>query len=162
LEHASIPQENAMQRSFAFTVTLALGLLGPGSHAAGADPAVRQFPETTPVVIVGRISSQPRNAGFAHEKKMQVSVGQDATDYTLHLKGARIIGPNGHEARVSDLQDKWWVRAEGSVMSDPRRIQAYTVRVFSKTLDNLKGTRYNRPGMAHGYVIAMPEARRRR
>jgi len=152
-----------MKRTLPLIAALGLGLVGPAlaaqEHLVPGDKAARHFPEGTPVVIVGRISSQPRNATFSHEHKMQVSVGQGATDYTLHLKDARIIGPNGHEAKISDLQDRWWVRAQGRVMDDPRRIEVTTLRVFSKTRDNLKGSPYYRSGMAHGYVTAVAGSR---
>jgi hypothetical protein len=147
-----------MQRLLITSLALGLGLVAaPGS--AARPKAARQFAEGTRVVIVGRISSQPRNAAIAHERKMQVSVGPNRADYTLHLNDARITGPNGGVAQVSDLQDRWWVRAEGRVMDDPKRIQVSRVQVLSKTRDNLKGTAYYRPGMAHGYVTAVAGSR---
>jgi hypothetical protein len=144
-----------------YRLTAALGLIGCciAAVAASAKDRVPRFAEGTPVVIVGRISSQPRNVAFAHEKKMQVSVGPRAVDFTLHLDDAKIIGPNGHEARISDIQDKWWVRAEGRVMDDSRRIDVTRMRVFSKHRENLKGTAYYRPGLPHGYIIAVAGSR---
>jgi hypothetical protein len=118
-----------------------------------------QYSEGTRVVIVGRISSQPRNAKFAHERKMQVSVGPRRADYTLHLNDARITGPNGGVGQVSDLRDRWWVRAEGRVMGDSKRIDVSRLQVLSKTRDNLKGTAYYRAGMPHGYVTAVAGSR---
>lgn len=147
-----------MRHSILTAGVLGLGLTATAISAAPRRAAV-QYPEGTRVVIVGRISSQPRNVTVAHERKMQVSVGPNRTDYTLHLNDARITGPNGGVAQVSDLRDRWWVRAEGRVMDDPKRIDVSRVQVLSKTRDNLKGTAYYRPGMAHGYVTAVAGSR---
>jgi hypothetical protein len=147
-----------MRNSILTAGVLSLGLTATAISAAPRRAAV-QYREGTRVVIVGRISSQPRNATIAHERKMQVSVGPNRTDYTLHLNDARITGPNGGVAQVSDLRDRWWVRAEGRVMDDPKRIDVSRVQVLSKTRDNLKGTAYYRAGMAHGYVTAVAGSR---
>lgn len=148
-----------MQRSFLTVTALGVGLIATAASAAPRHRAAMQYPEGTRVVIVGRVSSQPRNVKFAHERKMQVSVGPRRADYTLHLKDARITGPNGGVAQVSDLRDRWWVRAEGRVMDDTKRIQVSRVQVLSKTGDNLKGTAYYRAGMPHGYVTAVAGTR---
>jgi hypothetical protein len=147
-----------MQRSLLTLSALGLGLLATPGWAARPRAAV-QYPEGTRVVIVGRISSQPRNAKFAHERKMQVSVGPHRADYTLHLNDAKIIGRNGGVGQVSDLRDRWWVRAEGRVMSDAKRIEVSRLQVLSKTADNLKGTAYYRAGLPHGYVTAVAGSR---
>jgi hypothetical protein len=148
-----------MHRTLPF-LALGLGVLAPAAvFATVSKPAAKQFAAGTPVVIVGRVSSQPRNATFVHEHKMQVSVGPNRTDYTLHLKGAKIFGPNGAEAQVSDLRDRWWVRAEGRVMDDPKRIEVSKLQVFSKTGDSLKGTAYYKSGLPHGYVTAVAGSR---
>lgn len=146
-----------MQRSLLTFSALGLGLVATPGWAR--PKAAVQYPEGTRVVIVGRVSSQPRNAKFAHERKMQVSVGPRRADYTLHLNDAKITGANGGVGQVSDLRDRWWVRAEGRVMSDPKRIQASRVQVLSKTADNLKGTAYYRAGLPHGYVTAVAGSR---
>ena len=143
------------------TFALAALTLGALSASVSAAPrrAAMQYPEGTRVVIVGRVSSQPRNAKFAHERKMQVSVGPNRRDYTLHIDHARILGMNGGVGQVSDLRDRWWVRAEGRVMDDPKRIEVSSVRVISKSRDSLVGTNYNRTGMPHGYVTAVAGSR---
>jgi hypothetical protein len=147
-----------MSRSTLALTVLALGALSATASAAPRRAAM-QYPEGTHVVIVGRISSQPRNVKFAHERKMQVSVGPKRRDYTLHIDDARIVGPNGGVGQVSDLRDRWWVRAEGRVMDDPKRIDVSNVRVISKTRESLKGTVYNRTGLPHGYVTAVAGSR---
>ena len=148
-----------MQRASYLIAALGLGLVAPSSAAPPYDDAAREFRKGTPVVVVGRISSQPRNSGFTHEGKMQVSVGPNRRDYTLHLNDALITGPNGGVAGISDIQDRWWVQAEGRVMDDPRRIEVKRMRVFSKRRENLLGTAYYRPGMPHGYVTAVSTSR---
>jgi len=147
-----------MHRSFLMLTAVGVGLVVAPGWAARPHAAMH-YPEGTRVVIVGRVSSQPRNVKFAHERKMQVSVGPRRADYTLHLNDAKIFGANGGEAQVSDLRDRWWVRAEGRVMDDAKRIDVSRVRVLSKTRDNLKGTAYYRTGMAHGYVTAVAGSR---
>ena len=139
----------------------ALGLGLAGSSRAASLRTTPYYPEHTRVLIVGRISSQPRNVLFAHEQKMQVSVGPRRMDYTLHLKHARITGPNGGVAQVSDLRDRWWIRAEGRVMDDPQRIQVARLQVFSKTRNTLRGTAYYQRGRPHGYVTLVAAARER-
>jgi hypothetical protein len=151
-----------MNRSSVFSVALALGVAASIAGAAVAQartPAVRHFPEGTWVTVVGRISSQPKNGTFVHEHKMQVSVGPHSKDYTLHLRHATIIGPNGHRAQISDMQDRWWVRAEGRVMNDPLRVMVSRMKVFRKGGDSLQGTAYYRPGKPYGYVTAVAGSR---
>lgn len=146
-----------MSRLLFTLAALRIGLTG--TSEAAPRRAIPQYPEHTRVLIVGRISSQPRNVLFSHEQKMQVSVGSNRKDYTLHLRHARIIGPNGGVAQVSDLRDRWWVRAEGRVMDDPQRIQVSRLQVFSKTRNNLRGTAYYQRGRPHGYVMVVAAAR---
>lgn len=151
-----------MNRSSLFSVALAVGVaasMTAGAAAQARTRAVRHFPEGTWVTLVGRISSQPKNGTFVHEHKMQVSVGPHSKDYTLHLKHATIIGPNGHRAQISDMQDRWWVRAEGRVMNDPLRIMVSRMKVFRKGGDSLQGTAYYRPGKPYGYVTAVAGSR---
>lgn len=138
-----------MNRAVYLGVTLCAALAG-STCAQSAEP--KKLAEGTPVVIVGMISSQPRDAGVAQEKKMQVAVGPSKSDYTLHLKDARLFGLAGQEVAISDLQDKWWVRAEGRVMDDPRRIDVSSLRIIGKDLPGLKRTAYYRSGFDQGYV----------
>jgi len=146
-----------MQRSLLTLSAVGLALVATPGWAR--PKAAVQYPEGTRVVIVGRVSSQPRNAKFAHERKMQVSVGPNRADYTLHLNDAKITGVRGGVGQVSDLRDRWWVRAEGRVMSDAKRIDVSRLQVLSKTADNLKGTAYYRAGLPHGYVTAVAGSR---
>ena len=136
-------------------VPLALALaLGMAASAQAQSRKERGFAEGTPVVIVGMVSSQPRDAGFVNEKKMQVAVGTAKRDYTLHLKDAKLYGQHGGELGISDFQDKMWVRAEGRMMDDPRRVAVGRLQVIGKDVPSLAHTAYNRRGFEHGYIMA--------
>ncbi len=113
----------------------------------------RSFKQGTPVVLVGVISSQPRDAGVAVEDKMQVAIGPDRVDHTLHFKDVRIVGPAGEELAKSDLKDKTWVRAEGVTMDDPRRIRVSALRVLGSSPEAYRSSSFFRTGWNEGYVV---------
>jgi hypothetical protein len=125
--------------------------------ACGPASAQTRLREGTPVIIVGRVSSPPR--GSLNEQKMQVAVGPQRADYTLHFGDAVVKGMRGRKIDEDRLDDGMWVRAEGHVMDDPRRIRVDRMRVISRDKRrSLVGTRYYRRGYAHGYV-AWPRSR---
>ena len=134
--------------------------------AGGLAPA-GLFRQGQQVVVVGEISSSPKKiAGVKEESKMQVAIGPGKSDYTLHLKGASLIGANGQKIEENDLVDKMWVRAEGSVTEDPRRIQVTKLQVIGKDMPSLQRSAFSRTGLDQGYVMAVagtrqtfPEAR---
>jgi len=132
-------------------LALSVGLVAP---AVAQEYGARPIDKGTPVVIVGRISSQPRNYGFIHERKLQVAVGSRAVDHTLHVGDAKIYNAQGKEIAKSDLQDKWWVRAEGTVESDPRRIHTTKLTVLGKDPGAYQHSAYYILGRDLGYVIA--------
>lgn len=136
---------------FAFVLTAALAV------AALAKGETAKLTEGTPVVVVGVISSQPRDAGVTVENKMQVAVGPERTDYTLHLKDAKLYGFHGEEIARSDFQDKMWVRAEGYVMDDPRRIDVQRLQVIGANMSSIRNTPYFVRGYPEGYVIGTGE-----
>lgn len=119
---------------------------------AGAEKPHTQLPEGTAVVIVGRVSSPPK--GELNEQKMQIAVGPRKVDYTVHIGRAAVIkGPNGEEVDEDAFDDGQWIRAEGRVMDDPRRIMASRVRLITtRELGSLRGSPYYRRGFAHGYL----------
>ena len=121
--------------------------------AAWAEKPHTRLPEGTPVVIVGQVSSPPAGA-FADEQKMQIALGPHKVDYTLHISRARVLkGPNGEQIDEDAFDDGQWVRAEGRVMDDPRRIMVSRIRLIStRELPTLRGTPYVRPGYVHGYL----------
>jgi hypothetical protein len=134
----------------ALTALAAVTLLAP---AAPAKVKSTKLPEGTEVIIVGRISSPPR--GVRNEQKMQVSIGPNKVDYTLHFNDAVILAPNGDRIDEDRLDDRQWVRAEGTVMDDPRRIRVSRMRVISPhdKMRSLHGTPHYRAGFAHGYIM---------
>lgn len=138
-----------MKRAIPLAFLLSLAMAG-----AAQAKEHKRFTEGTPVVVLGVVSSQPRDAGVAQEKKMQVAVGPERTDYTLHLSDAGLYGYHGNEIGVSDLQDKMWVRAEGTVMDDPRRVRVSRLQVIGMNVSSLDQTSYRNTGDRHGYVMA--------
>lgn len=139
-----------MKRVLPLAFALTLGL----AVALTAKEETPSYTEGTPVVVLGMVSSQPRDAGFVNEKKMQVAVGPQKTDYTLHLADAKLFGFHGTEIGISDLQDKMWVRAEGTVMDDSRRVKVNRMQVIGMNVPTLEQTSYRRSGYNHGYVMA--------
>ncbi|MGV3721527.1 MAG: hypothetical protein ACO1SX_11515 [Actinomycetota bacterium] len=128
-----------------------LAILVPAVAAADQVTHTR-LPEGTPVVIVGRVSSPP--SGAIGEQKMQVALGPSRVDYTLHFGDASVLkGPNGEEIDEDAFDDGQWVRAEGRIMDDPRRIMVSRARIVStRKIPTLRGTPYNRGGYSLGYL----------
>jgi len=118
------------------------------------------FAEGTPVVVVGRISSAPKGVkGIGEEKKMQVAVGPEKTDYTLHMRHADLVGFHGQEVKEDELKDGQWVRAEGRVMNDPRRIQVSRLQALGAGDPQFRSSAFYRPGFEQGYVMAVAGSR---
>jgi len=135
-------------------IPLSLAVLAALLAPTGARAAEVTLPaEGTPVVVVGRVVSQPRNLGIIHEHKMQVAIGPENTEYTLHLKGAKYFSNTGEEYHVSDLRDRMWVRAEGVTMNDPQRVRVDRLTVLGDDHYNFGGSTYFRPGYERGYVM---------
>jgi len=124
------------------------------ASASAQEIGARPIEKGTPVVIIGEVSSQPRDFGFFNERKMQVAVGPEKVDHTLHLRDAKFFDPQGREIAKSDFQDKWWVRAEGVVMSDPRRIDVKRIVVLGKDYNAFRQSAYFRPDFERGFVMA--------
>jgi hypothetical protein len=143
-----------MKRATPLAMALSMGIAMPAQ--AGAP---RLFTEGTPVVIVGVVSSQPRDIGVATEQKMQVAVGRERIDYTLHLKDARLYGYHGQPIKADHFRDRMWVRAEGRLMDDPRRIRVAELEVVGMDLPDLRRTAYYRRGDEHGYITAVAGSR---
>ncbi len=140
-----------MRAVLASALMTGLLLCGRGMEArSGPTP---HLPEGTPVVVVGQISSPPK--GTLNEQKMQIAVGRSRTDYTLHFGDAYVLkGPNGEKVDEDGFDDGQWVRAEGRVMDDPRRVMVSRIRIItSRKLANLRGNPYNRSGHAYGYIM---------
>lgn len=139
-----------MQRTIPLLCAAVLGLLSP-ARAEEKKPAA--FTQGTQVVVVGRITSPPK--GELNEKKMQVAIGPDKTDYTLHFRKAEIFGLRGQKLDEDGLDDGQWVRAEGRMMSDPRRIEVTRVQVIAPDDKQLKRSAFYRSGYDLGYVSSV-------
>jgi hypothetical protein len=133
------------------------------AQAAGARAAVQavqpvpRFAEGTPVVIVGEVTSQPKDA--VNERKMQVAIGPAKMDFTLHLSDAKLYSYHGSSIDENQLANKMWVRAEGKVMDDPRRVKVTRLQVIGKDLPGLQQSAFYRPGFDQGYVTAVAGSR---
>jgi hypothetical protein len=122
--------------------------------AAAQHYGARPVREGMPVVLIGQISSQPRDFGFFREGKLQVAIGPEQTDHTLHLNEARIYDAHGRELAKSDLLDKWWVRVGGTIGRDPRRIRTMELTVLGKDPAAYRRSAFYIPGKEYGYVAA--------
>ncbi|MFN3652952.1 MAG: OB-fold nucleic acid binding domain-containing protein [Armatimonadota bacterium] len=140
-----------MSRLIPMTIAMTVGLAG--SAAAGTQN-VQKMTEGTPVRLVGVISSQPRDIGVTHEEKMQVAIGPNKTDYTLHFDEAELIGFHGDKISGDDFRDKMWVYAEGTVMDDARRIKVKRLQVVGGDEAGYRNSRFFRSGFNQGYVVS--------
>lgn len=139
----------------------------PGQAAGARTPAagggaqvvqpVPRFAEGTPVVIIGEITSQPKDA--VNERKMQVAIGPAKMDFTLHLSDAKLYSYHGSNLDENQLTNKMWVRAEGKVMDDPRRVKVTRLQVVGKDLPGLQQSAFFRPGFEQGYIVAVAGSR---
>jgi len=130
-----------------------LGLLGPASAADKQSGFVKD----TPVVIVGRISSPP--SGAINERKMQVEIGPAKTDYTLHFRKASVLGLRGQKLDEDGLDDGMWVRAEGKMMGDPRRVEVTRVQVIAPDDKQHPRSAFYRAGYDTGYITSVAGSR---
>jgi hypothetical protein len=128
-----------------------------GARRPAVAQPVPRFTEGTPVVIVGEITSQPKD--IIDEDKMQVAIGPGKMDYTLHLSGSKMLSVYGQSIDEDALANKMWVRAEGTVMDDPRRIKVTRLQVLGKDMPSLRRSAFYRPGFEQGYVVAVAGSR---
>jgi hypothetical protein len=163
-----------MKRTYPVLVGLALGLgalaraqtvsgatlTAPNAPAAATTVTTQGAPrlaENTPVIIVGEITSEPKS--IVSESKAQVAIGPAKMDYTLHLSDARMTDNFGAEIKPDKLSDKMWVRAEGTIMNDPRRVKVTRLQVIGKDMPGLKQSAFYRPGFDQGYIMAVAGTR---
>jgi len=134
----------------ALAVVLTMPATAKHKRAAG-------FSQGTSVVVIGQISSPPK--GEINEQKMQVAVGPERTDYTLHFRDAKLFGMHGQKIDEDGLDDGQWVRAEGTVMDDPRRIKVNHVQIIGSKERGYEETAFARPGFGQGYVMSVAGTR---
>jgi len=132
---------------------VALSVLSP---ARAADTKAG-FAKNTPVVVVGRISSPP--SGAVNERKMQVAIGPEKTDYTLHFRKATVLGLRGQKLDEDGLDDGMWVRAQGRMMGDPRRVEVTHVQVIAPDDKEHPRSAFYRSGYDFGYITAVAGSR---
>jgi hypothetical protein len=146
-------EDESFRTSQYYRQQFAHGYVAPTGQPVVRTVAPTQLPQGTPVEVVGVVSSQPRDFAVAQEQRMQVAIGPDKTDYTLHLRDARMFDVDGTEIAASDFRDRWWVRAVGNVMDDSRRIQVDRLQVLAKEDESFRTSEFYRQQFAHGYVM---------
>jgi len=119
--------------------------------------AAPRLAENTPVIAVGEITSEPKK--IVSENKMQVAIGPAKMDYTLHLSDAKMYDQYGAVIKSDKLTGKMWVRAEGTVMNDPRRIKVTRLQVIGKDMPSLQQSAFYRTGFDQGYLMAVAGTR---
>src|SRR5207249_3268728 len=77
----------------------------------------------------------------------------------LHLRGAQMYDASGGKLAKSDFKRGWWVRAEGSVMNDPRRIKVAKLQMIGPNTQSFRESAFFRPGLEDGYVEAVAGVR---
>jgi len=135
-------------------ITLAQNAAAGTAVVANAAP---RLAENTPVVAVGEITSEPKS--IVSENKMQVAIGPAKMDYTLHLSDAKMYDRYGAVIKADKLEGKMWVRAEGTVMNDPRRIKVTRLQVIGKDMPSLQQSAFYRTGFNQGYLMAVAGTR---
>jgi len=133
------------------------GVLIAQNDARGGVRAIPRLTEGTPVVVVGQISSQPND--IVNENKMQVAIGRGALDVTLHLSDAKLYSSQGQPIDENELAAKMWVRAEGKVMDDSRRIKVSRLQVIGKDTPSLQRSAFYRRGYDQGYLMVVAGSR---
>lgn len=106
---------------------------------------------------MGVITSEPK--AIVSENKMQVAVGPARMDYTLHLSDAKMYDEHGAVIKPTELSGKTWVRAEGAVMDDPKRIKVTQLQVIGQDTAKVKQSAFFRPGYEGGYIMAVAGSR---
>lgn len=138
-------------KALAFALTIGL------SVSADAKAETPRLEKGTAVTLVGQISSAPK--AVLGERKMQVAIGPDGADYTLHFDGATLLGVNGRQMDENELVNRQWVRAEGQVMKNPRRIRVSRLQVVARDSDAFQQSAFHRAGLEHGYLTSVAGTR---
>jgi len=142
-----------MNRMMPLLGAVCIGLVG----TARAEHKDKAFAKNTPVVVVGVVTSEPKSV--TGEKKMQVGVGPEKHDYTLHLRGAKLFAMGGQKVDEDHFDEGMWVRAEGKVMDDPRRVQVMRLQVIGKDHPAFERSAFYHSSMGTGYVTAVAGSR---
>lgn len=139
-----------MHKAMPLVFALALGLVGSAQARHGS---TAPYKEGTPVAIVGQVTSAPKKVAGVVQKHFQIALGPSKADtYTLHINDAALSDLGGAKMAPSDLDDKQWVRAEGTIMDDPHRIKVSRLEVIARDDVSVKKTKYFRTGFDRGYI----------
>jgi hypothetical protein len=142
-----------MKRLLSLAVVITLGLTTAAlAQTTTPTPVLRSG---TPVEVVGQISTPTPSFGVGQKPKIRVDIGPDRLTYTLHLRGAQMYDASGAKLAKSDFKRGWWVRAEGSVLNDPRRIKVAKLQVIGPNTQSFRESAFFRPGLESGYVEAV-------
>lgn len=136
-------------------LTLALLLLTMGVASARVDEP--SFSKGTPVLVIGDVTSPPKTR--LGEQKMQVAVGPEHIDYTLHFFRAQLLGLDGKPLDEGDFKHGLWVRAEGSIMNDPRRVRVSRLQVIARDRAALAHSAFLPPGQEYGFIASVAGTR---
>lgn len=137
------------------TLTLALLLLAMGVARARVDET--SFSKGAPVLVIGEVTSPPKTR--LGEQKMQVAVGPEQMDYTLHFFRAQLLGLDGKPLDEGDFKRGIWVRAEGSIMNDPRRVKVSRLQVIARNRAALAHSAFLPPDQEYGYIASVAGTR---
>jgi len=142
-----------MRRILPWVTAILLSL----SSVAQARERAPAFPQGTAVLVVGEVTSPPKTR--LGEQKMQVAVGLEHTDYTLHFFGAQVLGVNGRPLDEGDFHHGMWVRAEGRIMNDSRRVKVGRLQVIASDRASLARSALLPPGQEQGYITSVAGTR---
>jgi hypothetical protein len=142
-----------MRRSLPWIAAVIVSLSGL-AQARERTPA---FPRDTAVLVVGEVTSPPKTR--LGEQKLQVAIGPEHTDYTLHFFGAQVLGVNGRPLDEGDFRHGMWIRAEGRIMNDPRRVKVSRLQVIASDRSTLAHSALLPMGQAEGYITSVAGVR---
>jgi hypothetical protein len=115
------------------------------------------FPKDTPVLVVGEITSPPKTR--LGEQKLQVTIGPERIDYTLHFFRAEVLDVNGRALDEGAFDRGMWVRAEGRIMNDTRRVKVSRLQVIAVDRAGLIRSAFLPLGQEQGYITAVAGSR---
>jgi hypothetical protein len=146
-----------MKNAISMVIVLLLGLVG---SAEARHESAGVWRQGTPVVVVGQVTSAPHKVAGVVQKKLQIALGPRKSDtYTLHVSDAQMVDLNGEKFATSDLDDKQWVRAEGTIMNDPHRVRVSRLEIIAKDTESVKKTRFYHTGSERGYIEEVTPSR---
>jgi hypothetical protein len=144
-----------MKATIPLSFALTLALVAPTVAQEMPTGQLHPFTAGDTVVVVGEVSSPPRDFLVTHEKKMQVAIGPDRLDHTFHFRDAiELRAMDGSEMVAENFHRGMWVRAEGRIMEDDhRRIQVDRLQVLGTNLEEYQRSAHFNPQWRQGYAM---------